>query len=129
MKLRFLLLGTIIVTLSMLLTSCQNSTSNKREVIGKLKKDSSPTVVDFSKFSGTESYVFTISEETNLTVSLKLHLGKILISVVDSDGNEHFSTNTPVSNEVIKLNPSKETTYYIDLKYDNAKGTYSFKLE
>lgn len=126
MKLRFLLLGTIIVTLGVLLTSCQNSNKQKRTIIGELTK-SSPISLDFSKFSGTESYEFTISEETTFKSSLTLQVGKILINLVDDAGNEYLTINSSGQNSVV-LTPNGETTYYIDMKYDNSMGRYSFEL-
>lgn len=127
MKLRFLILSVVIVTLGVLLTSCQNSTKQKRTIIGELTEDSPIISLDFSKFSGTESYKFTISEKKTLTSSLKLQVGKILITVVDDKENEYLTIDSPGKNSVV-LTPNGETTYYIDMKYDNSMGRYSFEL-
>ncbi|BAK56287.1 hypothetical protein SFBM_0509 [Candidatus Arthromitus sp. SFB-mouse-Japan] len=126
MKSRHLILGTFIVTLTLFLTSCSNAPKTKRTIIGEIEPNSQITQ-DFSKFSGTESYKFTISKESTLKSSLKLRTGKTYITVVDEDGKEYLHISSS-SKEEVTLKPNSEKIYYIDLKYDNGIGTYSFEL-
>lgn len=126
MKSRHLILGTVIVTLTLFLTSCSNAPKTKRTIIGEIEPNSQITQ-DFSKFSGTESYKFTISKESTLKSSLKLRTGKTYITVVDEDGKEYLHISSS-SEEEVTLKPNSEKIYYIDLKYDNGIGTYSFEL-
>lgn len=126
MRSRYLILGTIVVTLTLFLTSCSNAPKTNRTIIGELKPNSQITQ-DFSKFSGTESYKFTISKESTLKTSLKLRTGKTSITIVDENNNEYLNINSPLEQE-ITLSPNIEKVYYIDLKYDNGVGTYSFEL-
>ncbi|BAK80978.1 hypothetical protein [Candidatus Arthromitus sp. SFB-rat-Yit] len=126
MRSKYLILGTIVVTLTLFLTSCSNAPKTKRTIIGELKPNSQITQ-DFSKFSGNESYKFTISKESTLKTSLKLRTGKTSITIVDENNNEYLNINSP-SEQEITLSPNSEKTYYIDLKYDNGVGTYSFEL-
>ncbi len=127
MKLKFFVLGTVVITLSLVLMSCSNSPKQSRTIIGELSP-SSPISADFSKFSGVESYKFTTSTESILNYEIKLRTGKTSISIVDENGNEYLNATAPIK-DVITLNPSGETTYYIDLTYDNGVGSYSFSID
>lgn len=127
MKLKFFVLGTFVVTLSLILMSCSNTPKQSRTIIGELSPNS-PISTDFSKFSGTESYKFTTSSKTTLNYEIKLRTGKTSISITDEKGKEYLNATAPIK-DVITLNPSEETTYYIDLNYDNGVGSYSFSIE
>lgn len=127
MKLKFFLLSTLALTLSIVLISCSNSPKKSRTILGELATNS-PVTKDFSKFSGTESYKFTISEPTTFNYELKIRTGKTSLSLIDENGKEYFSINSQ-SKDSINLNPEKETTYFVDLTYDNGVGSYSLSIE
>lgn len=127
MKLKFFILSTLALALSITLMSCTNTSKKSQTIIGELIANS-PITKDFSKFSGTESYKFKISKETIFSYNLKLRNGKITITLTDENGNEYLNVNKPTNN-TITLNPNKETTYYVNLTYDNGVGTYTFSIE
>lgn len=128
MKLKFIALGALTLTLSLFLMSCVNSEKKSRTIIGELSLNNPIINKDFSKFSGTESYTFKISEPVTLNCELKLRTGKTSITVVDDKGVEYLSINSPKKDSV-HIKPEKETTYYVDFKYDNGVGTYSLSIE
>lgn len=127
MKLKSLVLTTLALALSMVLISCSNPPKKSRTIIGELTLNSNVTQ-DFSKFSGTESYKFTISNQVTFDYDLKLRTGKINLTLIDEDGKEYLNTSGQ-SKDSIKLSPEKETTYFIDLSYDNGVGTYSLSIK
>lgn len=127
MKLKFFILSTLVLTLGITLMSCSNTPKKSQTIIGELIANS-PITKDFSKFSGTESYKFVISKETIFSYDLKLRNGKTIISLVDENGNEYLNVNTQ-SRDMIKLNPNKETIYFVNLTYDNGVGTYTLSIK
>lgn len=127
MKLKFFILSTLVLTLSITLMSCSNTPKKSQTIIGELIVNS-PITKDFSKFSGTESYKFVISKETTFSYDLKLRNGKTIISLVDESGNEYLNVNTQ-SRDTITLNPNKETIYFVNLTYDNGVGTYTLSIK
>lgn len=127
MKLKSFILSTLVLTLSITLISCTNTPKKSQTIIGELIANS-PITKDFSKFSGTESYKFVISKETTFSYNLKLRNGKTNISLIDENGNEYLSVNTQ-SSDVVTLIPDKETTYFVNLTYDNGVGTYTLSIE
>ncbi len=127
MKFKFLVLSTLALTLSILLISCSNNSQKSRTMLGELSLNN-PINTDFSKFSGSESYKFRISESVKLNCELKLRTGKTSITVVDEKGTEYLFIDS-AKKASVNLNPEKETTYFIDLKYDNGVGTYSLSIE
>ena len=126
-KFRFLLLSTLILTIGFVFTSCANSSKPKRTILGELKINE-PVNTDFSKFSGIESYTFKTSNQVTFNCELKMRNGKTSITLVDEKGNEYLSINSSTQKSVV-LNPSDETTYFVDLKYDNGIGSYSICIE
>lgn len=127
MKLKFFILNTLALSLAIILISCSNNPKKSRTIIGDLNTESKIST-DFSKFSGTESYKFTISKEATFNCELKLRTGKTSITLVDEGGKEYLTLNSSTKNSV-NLSPNGETTYYVDLKYDNGVGSYSLSLE
>lgn len=127
MKIKFLILNTLILVLSISLISCSNTPKKSRTVLGELTINN-PITENFSKFSGTESYEFTISKPTTLSYDLKIRTGTTYISLVDENKKEYFSSKGPVS-DTIELNPNGEVKYFIDLSYDNGVGTYSLSIK
>ena len=105
MKLKIFLLSTLALTLSFVLMSCSNTPKKSRTILGELATNS-PVTKDFSKFSVTESS----------------------LSLIDENGKEYFSINSQ-SKDSINFNPEKETTYFVDLTYDNGVGSYSLSIE
>ena len=59
---------------------------------------------------------------------MKIRTGKTSLSLIDENGKEYFSINSQ-SKDSINLNPEKETTYFVDLTYDNGVGSYSLSIE
>lgn len=126
MKIKFLILNTLAIVLVATLMSCSNTPKKSRVILGELTIDT-PISSNFSKFSGTESYEFTISKPTKFSYDLRLRNGTTYISLIDENKKEYFSTKGPAK-DTIELNPTTETKYFIDLKYDNGIGTYSLSI-
>lgn len=127
MKLKSLILNTLALTLAIVLISCSNNPKKSRNIIGELNTTSSISK-DFSKFSGTDSYEFTISKETTFSCDLKLRTGKTSISLKDESGKEYLNLNSS-GKDSVTLSPEKESTFYVDLSYDNGVGTYTLSIE
>lgn len=127
MKFKSLILTTVALTLSLVLMSCSNPPKKSRTIIGQLTLNS-PVNQKFSKFSGTESYEFTISEKVTFDYELKLRTGKTSISLVDEEGKEYLTT-TGQSKDSISLSPDKQTKYFVDISYDNGVGSYSLSIK
>lgn len=127
MKLKSLIITTLSLALSMLLMSCSNPPKKSRTIIGELTLNSNINQ-NFSKFSGTESYKFTISDQVTFSYDLKLRTGKITLSLVDEDGEKYINVEGQ-SKDSIKLSPNKKTTYFVDLSYDNGVGSYSLSIQ
>ena len=128
MKFKFLILNTLALTLAIVLMSCSNNPKKTRTIIGEINPSSPKVSTDFSKFSGTESYKLTISEETTFKCELKLRTGKTSISLVDESGKEYLNVNSTNKNSVT-LSPNSKTTYFVDLSYDNGVGSYLLSIE
>ncbi len=126
MKIKFLILNTLAIVLAITLVSCSNTPKKSRVILGELTIDT-PISSNFSKFSGTESYEFTISKPTKFSYDLKLRNGTTYIKLVDENKNEYLSTKGP-SKDTIELNPNGETKYFVDFTYDNGIGTYSLSI-
>lgn len=121
-----ILLYCFTIIFCVLLISCSSNKNIQREIIGELKINS-PISTDFSKFSGTESYTFTLEEPTLFEIDLTLRTGKTSISLKDESGNEYLSLNSSEKNK-ITITPDSKTNYFLDLTYDNGVGSYSISI-